>query len=303
MRRELIAELALQDLAGRRCGAAARCDDRPCVGHLERGQPLADVGLQLVGGRASSPGSQAAPTAATSSPSRSWGTPNTAASCTRRVLVDARPRPRRSTRSRRPAAPCPWPGPRRRRSPRRRCGRGRRCAASRRRSSRRSRRAGSSSPRIRCGPLNQISPRSPDRHAAAVRVADVDLEDRRRPPGAGRVRDVVVAASSAGRRRWSRSCRSRCPGSPSGSSTATRFTSSGGAGAPPPPTLTQARRVEARRSVGDSSRSQLCVGTPTKFVTCSRSISSRARVGSHLYIITSFSPLATHDSMHRHARR
>ena len=41
---------------------------------------------------------------------------------------------------------------------------------------------------------------------------------------------------------------------------------------------------------GCSSRSQLWVGTPTKLVTRSRSISSRARPASHLCIITSFSP-------------
>ena len=81
---------------------------------------------------------------------------------------------------------------------------------------------------------------------------------------------------------------------------ATRFTSSGGAGAPPPPTLMRLDvSVSAKR--GDSSRSQLCVGTPTKLVTCSRSISSRARSGSHLYIITSFRPLAKHDSITGHA--
>ena len=77
---------------------------------------------------------------------------------------------------------------------------------------------------------------------------------------------------------------------------ATRFTSSGGAGAPPPPTLA---RLDVSKSAnrGDSSRSQLCVGTPTKLVTRSRSISSSARSGSHLYIITSFRPLAKHDSI------
>ncbi len=39
------------------------------------------------------------------------------------------------------------------------------------------------------------------------------------------------------------------------------------------------------------------VGTPTKVVTRSRSISSRARSGSHLYIITSFAPDAVEPSM------
>src|ERR671917_986581 len=73
-------------------------------------------------------------------------------------------------------------------------------------------------------------------------------------------------------------------------------TSSGGAGAPPPPTLT---RLDVSKSAnrGDWSRSQLWVGTPTKLVTCSRSISSRARSGSHLYMITSFRPLAKQPSM------
>src|SRR5579884_920377 len=77
---------------------------------------------------------------------------------------------------------------------------------------------------------------------------------------------------------------------------ATRRTSSGGAGAPPPPTLT---RLEVSNSEkrGDSSRSQLWVGTPTKLVTFSRSMSSRARSGSHLYIITSFTPAEKHDSI------
>src|ERR671917_1183022 len=73
-------------------------------------------------------------------------------------------------------------------------------------------------------------------------------------------------------------------------------TSSGGAGAPPPPTLT---RLDVSKSAnrGDWSRSQLWVGTPTKLVTCSRSISSRARSGCHLYMITSFRPLAKQPSM------
>ena len=57
----------------------------------------------------------------------------------------------------------------------------------------------------------------------------------------------------------------------------------------------------ARRSRGHSSRSQICVGTPTKFVTRSRSISSSARVGSHLCIITSFEPAAKQREHHRHA--
>ena len=43
---------------------------------------------------------------------------------------------------------------------------------------------------------------------------------------------------------------------------------------------------------GDSSRSHDIVGTPTKMVTRSRSISSSARSGFHLYIITSLLPAA-----------
>jgi hypothetical protein len=76
----------------------------------------------------------------------------------------------------------------------------------------------------------------------------------------------------------------------------TRRTSSGGAGAPPPPTAT---RLEVSNSPnrGDCSRSQLWVGTPTKLVTRSRSISSSARSGSHLYMMTSFSPVAKQDSI------
>ena len=77
---------------------------------------------------------------------------------------------------------------------------------------------------------------------------------------------------------------------------ATRRTSSGGAGAPPPPTAT---RLDVSNSAkrGDCSMSQLWVGTPTKFVTRSRSISSSARSGSHLYMITSFRPLAKQPSI------
>ena len=39
------------------------------------------------------------------------------------------------------------------------------------------------------------------------------------------------------------------------------------------------------------------VGTPTNCVTRSRSISSRARSGVHLYIITSLKPFVKHESM------
>ena len=72
----------------------------------------------------------------------------------------------------------------------------------------------------------------------------------------------------------------------------TRRTSSGGAGAPPPPTESNddVSRVE---NDGDSRRSHDIVGTPTKCVTFSRSMSSRARSGSHLYSITSLRAPAT----------
>src|SRR3954454_19642881 len=77
---------------------------------------------------------------------------------------------------------------------------------------------------------------------------------------------------------------------------ATRFTSSGGAGAPPPPTLTRLD-VSNSGNRGDSSRSQLWVGTPTKLVMRSRSMSSRARSGFHLYMITSFNPAEKQESI------
>ncbi len=76
----------------------------------------------------------------------------------------------------------------------------------------------------------------------------------------------------------------------------TRRTSSGGAGAPPPPTETRLA-VSRRAKSGHSSRSQDCVGTPTKWVTRSRSISSSARAGSHLCIITSLQPVAKQESI------
>ena len=44
--------------------------------------------------------------------------------------------------------------------------------------------------------------------------------------------------------------------------------------------------------LGDSSTSHTIEGTPPKVVTRSRSISSRARSGSHLYMITIFPPKA-----------
>src|SRR3954463_8707519 len=68
---------------------------------------------------------------------------------------------------------------------------------------------------------------------------------------------------------------------------ATRSTSAGGAGAPPPP---MPRRLEVSNSVnlGELTRSQLWVGTPTKLGTRSRSINSSAFSAFHRYIITSF---------------
>ena len=75
-----------------------------------------------------------------------------------------------------------------------------------------------------------------------------------------------------------------------------RLTSSGGIGAPPPPTD---RRLDVSRvaKVSASSRSQLIVGTPTKLVTRSCSISSSARFGSHLYVMTSLAPLTNDPSI------
>ena len=55
--------------------------------------------------------------------------------------------------------------------------------------------------------------------------------------------------------------------------------------------------MSQRANSGDSSRSQVIVGTPTNWVTRSRSISSSARSGDHLCIITSFEPVANDDSM------
>src|ERR671912_2043472 len=76
----------------------------------------------------------------------------------------------------------------------------------------------------------------------------------------------------------------------------TRATICGGIGAPPPPT---AVRLDVSNSWkrGDSSMSQLWVGTPTNEVTRSRSISSSARAGSHRYMITSFTPEEKHPSI------
>ena len=75
-----------------------------------------------------------------------------------------------------------------------------------------------------------------------------------------------------------------------------RLTSSVGAAAPPPPTDCRLE-VSVVANFGDSSRSCDCVGTPTKVVTRSRSISSRARSGDHLYIITSLLPPSVAPSM------
>ncbi|CAB5031864.1 unannotated protein [freshwater metagenome] len=69
----------------------------------------------------------------------------------------------------------------------------------------------------------------------------------------------------------------------------TLSTSAAGAGAPPPPI---ALMLDISNSLkrGWFTRSQLCVGTPTKFVTFSREMSSRAFSASHLYMMTSFNP-------------
>src|SRR5207344_309768 len=63
--------------------------------------------------------------------------------------------------------------------------------------------------------------------------------------------------------------------------------SAGGAGAPPPPTP---RRLDVSNSPkrGELTRSQLCVGTPMKLVTRSRSINSKAFSAFQRYIITNF---------------
>src|SRR5690606_14565495 len=68
-----------------------------------------------------------------------------------------------------------------------------------------------------------------------------------------------------------------------------RLTSSAGAGAPPPPTVWRLEVSYFSKS-GCSSMSHDMVGTPTNWVTRSRSMSSRARPGSHLYMMTSFEP-------------
>ena len=75
-----------------------------------------------------------------------------------------------------------------------------------------------------------------------------------------------------------------------------RSTSFGGAGAPPPPTLTS-EDVSNSLKRGDSSRSQLCVGTPTNAVTLCRSMSSSALSGSQRCSITSFSWTLKHESI------
>ena len=69
----------------------------------------------------------------------------------------------------------------------------------------------------------------------------------------------------------------------------TFVTSDAGDGAPPPPTA-RSDDVSYFANAGELTRSQLCVGTPTKLVIFSRSMISRAFSASHLYMITSFKP-------------
>src|SRR5579872_3232085 len=85
-------------------------------------------------------------------------------------------------------------------------------------------------------------------------------------------------------------------GRPPLNSSSTRFTRVGGAGAPPP-AMAESDEVSYLWKFGDSTRSQLWVGTPTKVVTRSASISCSAFSASQRYIITSFIPLANADSM------
>ena len=75
-----------------------------------------------------------------------------------------------------------------------------------------------------------------------------------------------------------------------------RCTNSGGIGAPPPPT-DLSDEVSRLVKLGDSSRSQLIVGTPTKWVTRSDSMSARARSGSQRCVMTSLAPLTNEPSM------
>ena len=76
----------------------------------------------------------------------------------------------------------------------------------------------------------------------------------------------------------------------------TRSTSLAGAGAPPPPTLAS-DDVSYLSNDGLSSMSQLCVGTPTKVVTRSDSISRSAVSGSQRCIITSLNFMPKQESI------
>ncbi len=76
----------------------------------------------------------------------------------------------------------------------------------------------------------------------------------------------------------------------------TRSTSVVGAGAPPPPTVAS-EEVSYFEKAGLSSMSQLWVGTPTKAVTRSASISRSAVSGSHRCIMTSFIFMPKHESI------
>ena len=78
---------------------------------------------------------------------------------------------------------------------------------------------------------------------------------------------------------WSRSCHNRDPGRPLEKLSSIRLTNSGGHRSA---TTTTERSEDVSRSANDSasSRSQHIVGTPTKLVTRSRSMSSSARSAS-----------------------
>ena len=76
----------------------------------------------------------------------------------------------------------------------------------------------------------------------------------------------------------------------------TRSTSLAGAGAPPPPTLAR-DEVSYLWNDGLSSMSQLWVGTPTKVVTRSASMSRSAVSGSHRCIITSLNLIPKQESI------
>src|ERR1022692_1344014 len=85
-------------------------------------------------------------------------------------------------------------------------------------------------------------------------------------------------------------------GRPAENPSSTRRTRVGGAGAPPPATEAN-DEVSYLWKLGDSSRSQLWVGTPTKIVTRSLSMSWRAFSASQRYMITSLRPLANAESI------